>query len=101
MENLQPQILDFVAGRAGAASRRIGPETSLADLGLDGDDALEFFDAFAARFSVDLSAFDPGKHFGPEGAFNPLSLLADRFKGRKREPVYVKDLIASASRGRW
>lgn len=45
----------------------------LDDLGLDGDDAVEFFDAYAETFSVDLTPLHARwrDHFGPEGF--PLS----------------------------
>jgi len=101
MEDLRPQILDFVANRMGSAPERLAPEVSLFDLGLDGDDALDFFEVFAERLSVDLAALDLGRHFGPEGAFNPFSLFADAFRRRRCEPVYVRDLIAAAERHRW
>jgi hypothetical protein len=45
-------------------------------LGLDGDDAYEFMQAFSERFSVDLSAFPYNKYFGPEGnALLPLMII--------------------------
>ena len=43
------------------------------DLGLDGDDAVDFFQAYGEAFNVDLTSLHRrwGAHFGPEGF--PLS----------------------------
>ena len=49
---------------------RITPDLLLFDdLGMDGDEAVEFFDAFAAAFPVDLTPLYArwGRYFGPEG----------------------------------
>lgn len=42
---------------------RIGTQATLrSDLGMDGDDAVEFFDAYATRFNVDLSPLSARWH---------------------------------------
>ncbi len=44
------------------------------DLGMDGDDAVDFFEDFAETFRVDLADMRWDRHFGPEGC-NPLIYL--------------------------
>jgi len=67
------------------------------DLGMDGDDAVEFFEAFGQTFSVDLARLWQHwhHHFAPEGIFQGLP-----FRGPEIE-ITVQDLIDSAHAGRW
>jgi len=63
------------------------------DLGLDGADAAEFIQDFAAEFHVDASRFEFDKYFGPE-AVDPMfefrRLVKRRFRARR--PLRVADL---------
>ena len=67
------------------------------DLGIDGDDATELFEAFGREFGLDFSDMRWNCHFGPEAGWNPLispflpALL----------PVSVADVAAAARVGRW
>lgn len=58
------QILAKMGIRANRPADRL-----LQDLGIDGDDAAEFFDAIHNRFGTDLTLLreDWDTHFGPEG----------------------------------
>jgi acyl carrier protein len=70
MDALEERVIAFVAHE-----RNIRPETiSLTDrinldLGLDGDDAVEFFEKFGKEFSVNLKPLGHAwhEHFGSEG----------------------------------
>jgi hypothetical protein len=68
---LSGEVMVFVAENTGYPLEKIGPETMLAyDIGMFGDDAWEFFEAFAKRFSIDPESFrssDFVKQFGNEG----------------------------------
>jgi len=58
------------------------------DLGITGDDAIEFMEKFADRYKVDLSDFKFTKYFSPEGVSgNPLVALTTI-------PIYALCLIA-------
>jgi hypothetical protein len=72
------------------------------DLGLDGDDAAEFFDAFFREFDVDASEFNLAEYFGPENAASPLSLARAAFgKKPNYRTLTVTDLIAAVECGQW
>ena len=46
------------------------------ELGITGDDAIEFMEKFAAKYKVDLSDFEVSKYFSPEGfSGNPFIAL--------------------------
>ncbi len=68
------RVLDFVV-RQTDARRPLHPSDRLGeDLGIDGDEAVDFFQAFEAEFEVDLEPLYRNwvRHFGPEGF--PLSV---------------------------
>jgi len=72
-KHVEERVIAFVQEQTGWDAGRLTNGTRLrADLGLDGDDAGEFFKDFAEEFSVDLRQFDYGRVFGPEGC-NPFA----------------------------
>ena len=94
----------MVAERMGVKEERLGPDTRLAeDVGMDGDDAGEFLDAFRDEFGVDMAGFDFDLYFGGEGFFPPLYLYWLLFDRRKLRsiPVTLADLAASAEAKKW
>ena len=52
------------------------------DLGMTGDDAIEFINEFSQNFKVDISEFDFPKYFGSEGI--DLGEMFSRLLGKKR-----------------
>lgn len=70
MTELRERIVAMVAEERSMNPQRILLSSRLLhDLGMDGDDAVEFFEKFAKEFNVDLSALGKhwSEHFGPEG----------------------------------
>jgi acyl carrier protein len=102
-EDLKDQIIKFVAEESAGQPEKIELNMRLAeDLGMDGDDAIEFFEKFQVRFGVDLSNMKWDRHFGPEG-FNPWVVLLPSFWRSLRQqcPVRVSDLVNAARSGAW
>ncbi len=84
--------------------KEIGGDTVLqTELGLDGDDAVEFFDRFFKTFGVDPSQFQFDDHFGSERSISPWSLLRSIFFKRqiKLGPITVENLIEAANTKIW
>lgn len=109
--DLLQAMQDFVATQLGVLVESLDYRTTLlGDLGVDGDDAHELLEAFGARFDVDLSELDFGRHFGNEG-LPPWFLLGwlwtlsrggDTPEARAGlEPVSIGDLVEAARAGRW
>jgi hypothetical protein len=70
MDALLEQVVEFTAQHRGGIRKKIVPTARLAqDLGIDGDDAVEFFKHFGERFGVDLKGLweDWDQYFVPEG----------------------------------
>ena len=103
----------FVAKQCGVPAATLKPETTLfGDLGLDGDDATEFFEAFREQFVVDLTGLDLRLHFGPEGwpirylVIMPLRMLWMARPGEPHrkahvQPIRLSSLVHSVETGRW
>ncbi|MCW3465167.1 DUF1493 family protein [Chitinophaga nivalis] len=62
------KLKDFVIRQAHIDNEEITSETMLEDdLGITGDDAVEFIIAFGKVFNVDVSHFMAAEYFEPEG----------------------------------
>lgn len=67
---LEDRVQGFTAQHLGVKRSKLSTATRLnRDLGMDGDDAVEFFKDFAAEFQVNLDDLYArwDQHFGPEG----------------------------------
>lgn len=99
---LEPQLREFVACELRVAADRLLLETALQkNLGVDGEDGVEFMQSFAARFGVDISAFEPSRHFGPEAGFNPVLWAWWRATRPPLEPITIERLQGAMRAGRW
>jgi len=68
--DLEERIIAFTAEETGLKPEKIRLDCRLLhDLGMDGDDAVEFFEKFSETFHVDLAVLRENwrQHFGPEG----------------------------------
>jgi hypothetical protein len=115
--DLEKRVKALVARETGMRVERISLTTRVAqDIGCDGDDAVELFEAFAKEFDVDLKGIQWNKHFGPEGGIGcPLGCLFavfgwlvmrnkivnNSFADDLSEPVTISDLVEAARAKRW
>jgi len=112
--DLEERVKTLVARETSMRIERISLKTRIAqDIGCDGDDAAELFEAFAKEFDVDLTGIQWNKHFcgeglPPGGLFGVLvavfgwavrgkSLCDDDFL----EPITLGDLVEAATAKRW
>ncbi len=66
----QSEIIDLIAHERGLPRKRVHlSDRLLHDLGMDGDDAVDFFNSVHERFGTDLTHLHEhwSEHFGPEG----------------------------------
>jgi Protein of unknown function (DUF1493) len=74
---------------------------------MDGDDAVEFMEAFSEEFDVDISKFEFKRHFGPEAGIGLLRLvyyLYCRLFGKDFSgliPITLRDLLSDAEAKKW
>lgn len=80
---LLDRIRSFTAKELGCKLYKISIDTRLRwDLGMVGDDAVEFFEAFAREFEIPLESLqglDMRKHFGDESDFYEGGLITGLF----------------------
>ena len=107
MESLN-DVITFVAEYWEVPKSELFAETSVnEDLGMDGDDGLEFMEAFSQRFAVDLGAFPYDNYFGPEAAATPISLIAMMIrwlrtgKSPTLSPLTLRQLAVAVENGSW
>ena len=93
------EIYSFLAEQSGIDAATLGPDDDLVDdLGIDGDDFFNLEQAFAQRFSVDMSAYRWYLHHHQE-KMTPADLFFRRIKNRIA--VTPRMLLESADAGRW
>ena len=76
--SLENRIYGFIVEQSAFSRKKLSPNARLAqDIGMDGDDAVEFFEKFGKRFSVDLERLYVywDLHFAPEGGALPLRAI--------------------------
>ena len=97
------KIILLVEKRMGKYQMPIVRETALEkDLGISGDDAVEFLMDFSKEFNVDMSNFDIKKYFFPEGD-SILPAIVRLFTGkrqRKQKELRLGDLGKAVIAGR-
>jgi hypothetical protein len=77
VDDLELKVRRFVSDKLGVRLDRVHPTSTLGkDFGMGGDEAVEFFDAYAETFQVDITAVraEWSEFFGPEGS-GPSALL--------------------------
>jgi acyl carrier protein len=77
-DSIQDRVFAFVVEHTGVRRETLMPNTRLgSDIGLDGDDALEFFQAFRKEFAVDITDLQLfwDRYFAPEGMTLSTGLL--------------------------
>ncbi|MFK8102492.1 MAG: DUF1493 family protein [Saprospiraceae bacterium] len=104
MNNFFDEILDFVYQERGKYKGELTRNTELEhDLGITGDDAHEFMEAFFKKFQIKEKAFDLNKYFEPEGfsLINLKWLFGKRTAKEIRKPIRLGHLEKVAESGYW
>ena len=86
------KIREFTIEQAAIREELIREDASLDnDLGITGDDAVEFIIAFGKTFDVDVSKFMAADYFNPEGDIILPTII--RFFTGKRKPKHKNLLL--------
>ncbi len=75
---LETEVIELIARERGLDRHKVTLSSRLQqDLGMDGDDAVEFFQDFEKRYGPDLALLYQhwDCHFGPEGFGSPMMFL--------------------------
>lgn len=104
-KSVEDGVKELIATQLAVRVDQLTTDTRLLqDIGADGADGWELMEAFGERFGVDLSAFEPALHFGPEAGGDPITglvVLLFRPRWTRRIPITVGDLVEAARTGEW
>ncbi len=109
---IQQVVFQMLADKMCVRLKELAPEKSVNyDIGMDGDDAVEFFEEFAQRFHVDLTPLGKewDRYFVPEGVDlgwhngEILTVFTARppRKHHKTVPLLLSRIVEAAEKGHW
>lgn len=98
------RLVDLVENLPSFGLRQLGKKVVLNrqtdlvdDLGLVGDDAVEFMDAYADAFNIEVGDYKFSSYFGPER----LWLLPGLSRGKRKGSITLGMLELAAKSGIW
>ena len=101
MSDTRATLVEFVRVMSGQEIA-LPDDADLFDcLGIDGDDAFEFMDAFATRFSVDIGNYIWYFHHGEEGLNFGGFFFRPPYRRVKREPITLNILSEAMITQEW
>ncbi len=101
MSDTRATLAEFVRERSGREIA-LPDDADLFDcLGIDGDDAFDFMDAFVTRFSVDVRNYRWYFHHGEEGLNLAGFFFRPPYRRVKREPITLKILSEAMITKQW
>lgn len=88
-------ILNFISAFCGVSRSKISIKSEIvADLNIDGDDAIELVEELSNLLNADATNFDFSAYFVSEAAFNPINGLIALFKGKdNKKALSIKGLV--------
>lgn len=101
MENNELEnLISFVREFVGNYPHEINLDTRVSeDLGLEGDDAIEFLHGYSKMFNVDISEFPFDKYFCSEG-FELFTFVVSFFRRKSYLTLTVRNLMDAISEGK-
>jgi acyl carrier protein len=99
-DDIEARLTKWIAESLRVAPENISMSTSVnLDLGVDGDDGVDFIRSFGGRFGVDVSDFPYSRYFGPEasdpfGFFRTVLRLLLQRKSSDVQPLRVSELVS-------
>ena len=102
MENRNYRIvLDYICEELNYDKSKLTVNTSLSDLGLDGDDVLVFLVKFFKKFKIDYEGTNYKDFIPEESGFFVHTFLSVFAKRKREDEIFVKDLILSLDKKQW
>lgn len=106
MENRNYDIVvEYIAKEFNLNKSKLNLETSLmSDIGLDGDDVLDFLLGFFEEFGIEYEQTNYRNFIPTEGGFvfsTLLSLFTLFKRKRDRNEIFVRDLVISLAKKKW
>lgn len=105
-ENSSIIVKKFISNFCGILDlNAIEPEKTLSELGLYGDDKLEFMESFFNSFKIENTNFDWKKYIEPEGGFMSITgfwkFVFGKSTKKEDNEISVEDLIFAYEKKVW
>lgn len=101
-------VVDYIAKEFNLKKTKLSAEVSLSDIGLDGDDVLDFLLKFFKDFEIEYEQTNYKDFIPKEGGFLSATILSLFYLLSKKkrlninnEEIFVKDLVVSLEKKRW
>lgn len=96
-------VMAFISKECNVNMSNISENTSLSDMGLDGDDVSDFLVKFFNEFGIDYEQTNYSDFIPKEARFFTNTFLSFLGKGEKsnNDEIFVKDLIISLDKKKW
>lgn len=95
-------ILTFIRDYCGKEPDALGRADLFATLRLDGDEAEAFMQAFALKFNVDLTGYEPAYHHRTKGRAGRFGWpIPVPYQFGVRIPVALSHLVQASKSGKW
>lgn len=103
MENKNYSIVvDYIYKKIDFDKNKLNVNTSLSDLGLDGDDVLDFLVDFFEKFDIEYKNTNYMDFIPPERSYFMFGVLNIFSCNRnKSNEIFVKDLLLSLEKKKW
>lgn len=105
MENKNYNIVvDYISNEFDLNKSELKPNTSLSDIGLDGDDVLDFLLKFFKTFGIEYEKTNYKNFILTEDGFvvsTLLSLFILFRRKRDENEIFIKDLVISLGKKKW
>ena len=98
---LVQEVIRFIAEYFRRPSGKLSQKTTLQkDLGVDGDDAVDFLNSFSERFGVSFSRFEFHRYFSNESGVDLIGLFVSRGFPTFVD-IAIEDLVRAAEQREW
>jgi acyl carrier protein len=101
-DDVYSKVKNFVVKEAAVNESEVFEDASLEnDLGIHGDDAVDFIISFGKEFKVDVSKFMAADYFSGEGIdiIGPIIRMATGRKEKQRKDLKVRHLVKAVLAG--
>ena len=103
LKRIYCEIVDFTEIEYCELEKQSSNTSINLDLGIDGDDAVEFLEKFSARFSVNFDSLEFSKYFLQEGRINSFGAYLNKYMETNEnfEELTIGDLVVSVINNRF
>lgn len=96
-------VVDYISKEFNFNKSKLNADTSLSDIGLDGDDILDFLLKFFKTFEIDYEKTNYKDFIPKESGFfiNTFLSIFNKKERQRADEIFVRDLVMSLDKKKW